>query len=382
MFDVIVSGAGPAGAQSAYHCARLGLRTLLVERSSLPRKKCCAGGVLGRALLHLDSLPDSVVERRLDSFSITVGEASFRFPLAKEIGVTVRRESLDAYLVRRAEAAGVEVMESAMVGSVREADDVITITANDQPISSRYMIVAEGVNSRSAKTLFGPADGKRAVGMAMECELEGDPGGCIDIHLIAPHPFWIGGFPTNGAVLPLRGSAMVSLVSTGGVREVADGMKRMLSSLNDRYGLSSRKERCAHPVPMVARRRVCGRRVLLVGDAAGFVSPLSGEGMTYALRSGELAAKAVLAAMEGRSLSIYQHLCDSEIIFHQRAAALCSPWLHWLSGVVDTKKLLMNLEDRERLLEAMALAARGEGDWRLVLRKFIPAFPSLFFSSL
>jgi len=382
MYDVIVSGAGPAGSHSAYRCARLGLRTLLVERSSLPRKKCCAGGVLNRALLYLDSPPESVVERHLNSFSITLGEESFRFPLVKEIGITVRREAFDAHLVRRAEAAGVEIMESAMVRNVREEDDVITIRVNDQLISSRYMIVAEGVNSRSAKALFGPADGKRAVGMAMECELEGDPGDCIDIHLIAPHPFWIRGFPTNGAVLPLRRSAMVSLVSTGGAKGVADGMERMLNSLNDRYGVLRREETCAHPVPMVARRRVCGRRALLVGDAAGFVSPLSGEGITYALRSGELAGKAVLAAMEGKPLSIYQHLCDSEIIFHQRAAALCSPWSHWLIGVVDTKRLLMNLGDRERLLEAMALAARGEGDWRLVLRKVIPAFPSLFFSSL
>jgi choline dehydrogenase-like flavoprotein len=69
LYDIIVSGAGPAGSYSAYLCAKSGLRTLLLERSILPRKKCCAGGVLERAVRLLDlDLHANVIERELNGF--------------------------------------------------------------------------------------------------------------------------------------------------------------------------------------------------------------------------------------------------------------------------------------------------------------------------
>lgn len=384
MFDVIVSGAGPSGCHAAHQCAIHGLRTLIIERATIPRKKCCAGGILKRALKYLDYIPESVVEDRLDSFSIVTDDECFHFPMNTEICVSVRREKFDAFMVRRAENAGAELMEKSTIARVKEREDLVEVIINGTHVSSRFLIIAEGATSKTARMVFGPPGWTVGMGVAVECERGSYPDGCMEIHLLeSPTPLRFKyRFPTNGAVFPLKGSAMVSLVSMHGKNDIRCNLDRMLDRICRRYEVEVVGEICTHPVPLVSRGSLCSRRTLLVGDAAGFVSPLSGEGMTYALRSGELAARAIISAMNGLPLSLYQRMCASEIIFHQKAASFFSPWLHWLTGVVNTQRLLSNLQEQNHILETMASVAEGDCDWRAVLKELIPRFPKLFFSSI
>ncbi len=141
----------------------------------------------------------------------------------------------------------------------------------------------------------------------------------------------------------------------------------------------------AHPIPLVSRRKIIGKRCLLVGDAAGFANPITGEGMTYALSSGNLAAQAaadMIHDKNGRALEKYQKACFNDVVSDLRAAHLIGPWLHWLVGVVDTDKFFRTFHESEKMVEVCLSIARGEAKWMDLLRSTIPRFPKLFFSSL
>ena len=123
-YDVVISGAGPAGAQAAFRCASAGLRTVLLERDVLPRHKCCAGGVLGRAQARAElQLPDDLVEQRIKSFAVVWAGNRKLFPLSGEVAAIVRRERLDHFLVMRAEKAGAEVLEGTRSLGAREVGE-------------------------------------------------------------------------------------------------------------------------------------------------------------------------------------------------------------------------------------------------------------------
>jgi flavin-dependent dehydrogenase len=128
------------------------------------------------------------------------------------------------------------------------------------------------------------------------------------------------------------------------------------------------------------------RRVLAVGDAAGFVNPLTGEGMTYSILSGKLAAMAVKERLEKgfghEAIRRYDESCSELILKDLKAAARISPVLHRLVGVVDTRSFFDNFGEETALVEICLRIARGEQGWRALLRSAVPKFPALFFSSL
>jgi len=149
-YDVIVVGAGPAGATAAFHLGAAGQRVLVLEKERLPRHKPCAGGV-----------PTSVLRRFPVDFSPVVERAvrrvRFRFADGREVAadlpqgavVTVRRDRFDHYLVSQARA---EVRDDAPVADIRQDDTgVEAVLASGEAIRARYLILADGANSRLAR---------------------------------------------------------------------------------------------------------------------------------------------------------------------------------------------------------------------------------------
>jgi len=140
---------------------------------------------------------------------------------------------------------------------------------------------------------------------------------------------------------------------------------------------------CFHPIPLAQRPRVSSRRALAVGDAAGLVSPFSGEGLTYALRSAEMASGVIRRTAEGRGdLLDYQRECWRHIGFNMRAAEILGPALRWMTSLTDIRSLVEAFSRDEALIEIVAQTAGGERDWRNILLRVIPRFPRLFFSSV
>jgi geranylgeranyl reductase family protein len=393
VYDVIVSGAGPAGSVAAYHCARLGLSTLLIERGAIPRPKCCAGGMLLRAVSRLPfDLPPELVEKEIMGFVMQIGDYRRAFDLEERVGIVVKRDTLDSFLARQAEKQGAALWTSAGVTSITESEHSVEVMTDQGNVEGRTMIVAEGATSRSARQLFGEYPKEQlAMGVATNVTFAADTGNSIEIHLIGTpteHLSFRTGFPLNGWMFPRSHGANIGAVGLGASKQqLYSSVETIKKYAEARFGaILSSDQISAHPIPIKPRKALHSRRALAVGDAAGLANPITGEGMTYAFTSGALAANAVKAAVEqGSTVSAFQGYdaqCRQTIIKDLRAAGLLSPLLHRLVGVVDTRKFLENFHDEDDLVKACLEIAQGRARWPLLAKLAVPRFPRLFFSSL
>ena len=379
-YDVVISGAGPAGAQAAFRCASAGLSTVLLERDVLPRAKCCAGGVLGRAQARAElQLPDDLVEQRIKSFAVVWAGNRKLFPLSGEVAAIVRRERLDHFLVMRAEKAGAEVLEGTRSLGAREVGDGVVVTTDRGEVSARALIVAEGCTSRLASSLFGPYPGRRmAMGMALECEFGSSPGDVMEVHFIDTPVDRLSSrvvFPRNGWMFPhQRGGNIGVVAQAASAADLRDTIEHIVKDCGQRYnGTVSRSDIAAHPLPLYPRDCVHSRRTLLIGDAAGFVNPITGEGMSYAFTSANLAASSVEGLLrDGKGLNSYAVGCRKKILNDLSAAMFLGPKLHWLLGKVNLSTFFDQVGRNDDIMRACAGIASGESDWRDLFARMAP----------
>ena len=392
MYDVLVSGAGPSGSYASYLLAKSGYKVGLIEREQLPRSKCCAGGVMQRALGLLDfQVPDEMVERRVTGVGVVLEGRLHSIDIGKTIISTVRRSEFDAFLSGKAEKAGAEILEGNRLEGVRELADGVEAVVGKNTLQARSLIIAEGSTSVNASRLYGPYPGKfSSMGMAVECNESYDRGDQVELHLFdSPTKGirWGPGFPLLGWMFPLRTGCNIGVVGSGYSHDaLRNALKGVSADLERRSGaLPDVSAATAHPIPLRARKVLHTRRTLLVGDAGGMTSSISGEGMSYAFQSAKYASVAMDGLLSGSGrdpLAAYDRLCRDTIVRDMRAAELISPVLHWLIGVVDTHKFFDNVVRYPGIVRASESVAIGSGDWRKLLAETITSFPSLFLSSL
>ncbi len=292
-FDALVVGAGPAGSATAMHLARGGARVLLVDKARFPRDKPCGGGITGRALRHAPCDVEPVVERVVDRFVLRVGYGR-RLARGSEtplIRMTQRRR-LDAHLAEEAATAGADFRDGVRVEELAFEDDHVTALVGGSRVRASNLIGADGANGLVARSA-GLGDGI-VRGVALEGNV---PWGELD-----PRPYretaWVelgvvpGGY---GWVFPKGDHANLGV---GGWLSEGARLRAHLDRLAREHGLDpgALEDVRGHRLPM---RRLgtpaARRRTLLVGDAAGLVDPLSGDGIYEAFVSGRLAAEAVLS---------------------------------------------------------------------------------------
>ena len=150
-FDVIVVGAGPGGAASAYYLGDAGLRVLVVDKAHLPRYKAC-GGAIPRPTLERFPFPfEDVIQAAPSEVRITYpGLLAVNAPLPERTVAMVLRSEFDAYLLARADA---EVLTGQPVTGVSENRDVVQVQVGEQQLSARYLVAADGAASTVARCL-------------------------------------------------------------------------------------------------------------------------------------------------------------------------------------------------------------------------------------
>jgi geranylgeranyl reductase family protein len=292
-FDVLVVGAGPAGSATALRLARGGARVLLADRARFPRDKPCGGGLTGRALKHAPCDVSAVVEHVVDRFVLRAG---YRRGLERRsqspVILMTQRRRLDAFLAEQATAAGVEFRDGTPVSKLVSTSDAITAQVGGSPVEARHLVGADGANGVVARTFGLGADIR--LGVALE--------GNVSWGTLEPEPYrgtaWVelgvvpGGY---GWVFPKGDHANLGV---GGWLDEGPKLRSHLARLARAHGVDADAltEIRGHRLPMRPLGSIpSSRRVLVVGDAAGLVDPLSGDGIYEAFVSARLASEAILA---------------------------------------------------------------------------------------
>lgn len=297
-YDVIVAGGGPGGSTAAREAAAAGARVLLLDRAAFPRDKPCGGGVNLRAarLLPFDLAP--VVERTITGVRFSLHRDrpfTRRFP--GTLTYMTQRSRLDQFLVEQAVAAGVELREREPVRAV-EMNGGVTVRARGGVYTGRVLIGADGANGVTAR--LAGLDGPRDLAVALEGNLA-LPGG-IPKTWEDTLALNLGGIPGGYGWLFPKGDHLN--IGVGGWKYLAGNFRRHLDRLTRHYGFdpSDLRDLRGHHLPVRRRGAAIARgRVMLVGDAAGLVDPLSGEGIYAAVVSGRMAAMHACAAIDGRA---------------------------------------------------------------------------------
>ena len=332
--DVLVVGAGPAGSATALRLASGGARVLLVERARFPRDKPCGGGVTGRALRHAPCSIDPVVEDEVHTFELRLGYGrSFVRCSDRPLVLMTQRRRLDAHLAEQAAAAGAKLVQGARVDEVSCENGHVTARLGRKVVRASVVVGADGANGIVAKSAGLGKDIMRGIA------LEGNVAwGDLDERRHRGRAlFDVGVVPGGyGWVFPKREHANLGV---GGWGTVGPRLRDHLTCLAASYGLplTALSDVKGHRLP--TRRsggRVSAGRVLLVGDAAGVVDPLSGDGIYEAFVSGRLAADAILSG----DLTRYQTALEHELDSHLRASWIAKgaldrhpAWCFWVARV-------------------------------------------------
>jgi geranylgeranyl reductase family protein len=291
-FDVVVVGAGPAGSSAALVLAEAGFRVALLEKALLPRYKTCGGGLLGRALKLLPFEVGPVVERECFGAELHHHDPTLQFSTHRNRPVVtmVMRDQFDHLLTTSAQNAGVQLISGVALLDLKEDVDSIELRTTGGVFKARFVIGADGAQSVVARKCGLPD--LRHVIPAIESEVTVDEAQFDRFRDEARFDFGLTPYG-YGWVFSKREHLSVGVLTT----------RRGSCNLNDEYarylakiGLSPiKEERHGYMIPLSPREKlVGGRRVLLVGDAAGFADPVTAEGISNAISSGRLAAEAIV----------------------------------------------------------------------------------------
>lgn len=300
VYDVAVVGAGPAGTIAAYECARGGLRTILLEKERLPRRKVCGGGLSSKSLSILPFSPESVMEQRTVSGWVAYGSARALEVDIPRPGMMVCRESFDAFLANRAVAAGAGLIEGFDLGAVEHQGGAVTLVPRGgQKIDARILVAADGARSVVRRQLF-PESHPRTVA-ALEARVV--PAAWARERLSHRCVFDFGAVEGGyGWIFPKRDHFNVGVyrfLKTPGSRDLHAVLTSFLGS-NPFLREARIQDVAGALIPVSACAGSLVREgVILVGDAAGLGDALYGEGIYHALQSGVEAAASVIAHLTG-----------------------------------------------------------------------------------
>ncbi len=330
-YDVCIIGSGPAGSCAAFYLARKGISVVLVDKEKFPRRKICGDAISQRAQLHLGRMGilDSILKEKKGHPSawgglVSPGGISYLSDSAKEANshlmISIKREIMDAKMVNAAITAGTNFVENYTVSHVefdKNAQQWTIRSKNkkDTAYQAKVLIAADGALSHTGRSLGIVNDPAEAV--------------CSSVYIKGgTHAFKEDGmvfYPTEllpgyAALFKSNNDDVVfccyiipgGTLTTKDLKKTHHDLLNNYSYIKDALGPNAEVESMkAAPLRLGGIKKSYGDHLLIAGDAAGFIDPLTGEGIQYAMDSGEIAASVLVEAFEKndfseKALKIYQ----------------------------------------------------------------------------
>lgn len=320
MYDLIIVGGGPSGSAAARVAGKKGLRTLLIEKAVFPRYKPCGGALSEHAVSFLDfELPEEIIEREIFGARICFRDKVIERSKDYRLSVIVSRSKLDNFLLEKARETGIEIRTGEKVIDITEKEDSITVRTAKTTYKSRYLILATG-SQGTLKELVRKKDSKKEYGICLVTEIP-ENNEIIDSYIrnAVELRFGVAGMG-YGWIFP---HDRYYSVGTGGLASLLEDPRSTMKQYLQDNNFDDNCKLNGHVIPCGGyKRKIVNNRIMLVGDAAGFVDAFTGEGLAYAIRSGQLAAEVLaetLASGEGPArLKGYESKCYSEFGEHLR----------------------------------------------------------------
>ena len=325
-YDVAIVGMGPAGASAAAAMSREGLAVIGFDKDRHPRYKVCGGGLSARVAHLLNPEFLSIVEHTVNGVQFVYrGQDPIVIKSSQPIAYMVMRDRFDHYLLQQAVHAGAEIRNGEAVVAVRQESDSVEVATERRRYRAKVLIGADGANSLVARHLFPHRSLHRSP--ALESEVPIGTGrhypdtSTILVDVGAAHRGYGWIFPKQQCLS----------VGVGEFRRKSSSLRRTFERfVQGEPGLTGQSvpRPMGHPIPAFSETEnvdarsddavspfVAGR-ALLVGDAGHLVDPLFGEGIYYAVRSGQMAARAILshAGDHRRSMAVYEAALNRDIV--------------------------------------------------------------------
>lgn len=376
--DVLIAGGGPAGSALAFHLAKKGLKIIVAEAARFPRDKICGDGVSPVALAELDAMgiknwKKFSLSTEINKVGLFIKDDKVFIDLSKPEHLPyqariIPRIELDNWIYETAKKAGAKYIEdsrlinysindSGVVGQIKQG-------TSTKQIKAKVLVGADGSSSTIARQMHGSkhADEFQLLGLRAYYENIKGPTDRVDIYFTGdsfPGIYWL--FP-KGAAGANIGMACISATLPHKASNVKNLLAGHLKSNDDI------KERIGNGMPdgktdgwilkfFNPQNVLTGNRVLLVGDAAGLINPLSGDGIQYALLSARWASEILYDCFKrddfsASSLYNYRKKVDKELgydfalsnllVQFARNKTLTPVWMKILSVMISRSK-----EDKE-----------------------------------
>ena len=351
MYDLTVVGGGPAGATCARRAAEAGLDVVLLEKAHHPREKPCGGALGPHTIRNLDLDISSIIDRIFNA-------AVIRTPAGKKVvltnehlkGYIVTRSQFDSFLLQKASDAGAEVIQGVEIVGLEQLRSGTRALAIGDSYKSHLLVGADGVNGIIARELG--VRSKWSPEQVALCYTANVPMSSSDVESV---------MVTHGEERSPAIELYFGLVSWGygwcfpkkngfniGIGCRLDKQENLQKKWDEFIALIEAEKgidldvsrKVSYRVPLGERLHRCiARRSMLIGDAAGLVSPLTGEGISYAIQSGALAAKIASETVELKSpLHVIEY--DNQL---KATVGQELKYTRWLAGILHKSHNHMEL---------------------------------------
>jgi len=312
-FDVAIIGAGPAGSSLAYFLGKAGFKVILVDKDKFPRNKVCAGGLPIKVSNILPFDISSIIEREIYEVTLTYKlKKNYKRVCPKPLLYMVNRERFDDFLVQQAIKAGVDFFEERKVDALSIEGNTWSVKMADKAITASILVGADGATGFVAKRLSLKPSNHFHIGLQYEVPIHLFKNAkCLERGIVID---WGSLKDSYGWIFPKKEIASI------GVQGPIKNGKQLRIYLDDflRYhGISPENQILeGHLIPhRTNNTAISARRALLIGDAAGLVDYWTGEGIFYAIKSSQIAARQIIGFFKKEiSLDEYEKAINEEIM--------------------------------------------------------------------